>query len=83
MKQNSKCRLYSDCEEKINHIISECNKLAQKKYKVDMTGLGRESTRNCAINLNLTILSNDICPNQNPFLRQKKLSGILKYKQIP
>ena len=29
MQQNSRCRLYGD----INHIISECSKLAQKEYK--------------------------------------------------
>ena len=30
--QNSKCRLCSDREETINHIISECCKLAEKEY---------------------------------------------------
>ena len=32
-QQNSKCRLYGDRDETINHIISECSKLAQKEYK--------------------------------------------------
>ena len=32
-QQNSKCRQCSDRDETINHIISECNKLAQKEYK--------------------------------------------------
>ena len=32
-QQNSKCRLCSDSDETINHIISECSKLAQKEYK--------------------------------------------------
>ena len=32
-QQNSKCRLCSDRDETINHIISECCKLAQKDYK--------------------------------------------------
>ena len=27
MQQNSRCRLYGDRAETINHIISECNKL--------------------------------------------------------
>ena len=31
-QQNSKCRLYGDRDETINHIISECSKLAQKEY---------------------------------------------------
>ena len=33
-QQNSKCRLCGDRDETINHKISECNKLAQKEYKV-------------------------------------------------
>ena len=32
-QQNSKCRLYGDSDETINHIISECCKLALKEYK--------------------------------------------------
>ena len=31
--QNSKCRLCGDRDETINHIISECSKLAQREYK--------------------------------------------------
>ena len=37
-QQNSKCTLYGDRDKTINHIISECSKLAQKEYK---TGLGK------------------------------------------
>ena len=32
-QQNSKCRLCGDGDETINHIISECSKLAQREYK--------------------------------------------------
>ena len=32
-QQNSKCRLCVERDETINHIISECCKLAQKVYK--------------------------------------------------
>ena len=32
-QQNSKCRLCGNRDETINHIISECSKLAQKEYK--------------------------------------------------
>ena len=33
MQQNSRCRLCGERVETINHIISECLKLAQKEYK--------------------------------------------------
>ena len=32
-QQNSKCRLFSDRDKAINHIISECSKLVQNGYK--------------------------------------------------
>ena len=39
-QQNRKFRLYGDRNETINHIISECSKLAQKEYKTrhDLVG---------------------------------------------
>ena len=40
-QQNSKCRLCGDRDETINHIISECSKLAQKEYKVIHDWVGR------------------------------------------
>ena len=39
-QQNSKCRLCGDRDETINHIISECSKLAQKEYKTRNDGVG-------------------------------------------
>ena len=39
-QQNSKCRLYGDRDENINHIISECSKLAQKEYKTGHDWVG-------------------------------------------
>ena len=41
MQQNSKCRLCGDSNETINHIISECCKLAQKEYKVRHDWVGK------------------------------------------
>ena len=32
-QENSKCRIYGKAEESVNHVLSECNKLAQKEYK--------------------------------------------------
>ena len=40
-QQNSKYRLCSDRNETINHIISECSKLAQKAYKTSHDWMGQ------------------------------------------
>ena len=40
-QQNSKCRLCGDRDETINHIISECSKLAQKEYKTRHNRVGK------------------------------------------
>ena len=40
-QQNRKCRLCSDRDEAINHIISECSKLAQKEYKARHDWVGK------------------------------------------
>ena len=39
-QQNSKCRLCGDRDETINHIISECSKLAQE-YKTRHNWVGK------------------------------------------
>ena len=40
-QQNSKCRLCMDRDESINHITSECSKLAQKEYKTRHNWVGK------------------------------------------
>ena len=40
-QQNSKCRLCGDRDETINHIISECSKLAQRRYKTRHDWVGK------------------------------------------
>ena len=32
-QKNSKCRINGKAEESVNHVLSECNKLARKEYK--------------------------------------------------
>ena len=32
-QENSKCRMCGKAEEIVNHVLSECSKLAQKEYK--------------------------------------------------
>ena len=40
-QQDSKCRLCGDRDETINHIISECSKLAQREYKARHDWVGK------------------------------------------
>ena len=40
-QQNSKCRLCGDRGETINHIISECSKLAQREFKARHDWMGK------------------------------------------
>ena len=40
-QQNSKCRLCDDRDETINHIISQCSKLAQREYKARHDWVGK------------------------------------------
>ena len=40
-QQNSRCSLCGDRDETINHIISECSKLAQKEYKTTHDWVGK------------------------------------------
>ena len=40
-QQNCKCRLCGDRDETINHIISECSKLAQREYKMRHDWVGK------------------------------------------
>ena len=40
-QQNSRCRLCGERDETINHVISECSKLAQKEYKTRHDWVGK------------------------------------------
>ena len=40
-QQNSKCRLCGDRDETINHVISECSKLALKEYNTKLDWMGK------------------------------------------
>ena len=41
MQQNSRCRSCGDRDETINHMKSECGKLAQKEYKIRHDWVGK------------------------------------------
>ena len=64
-QQNSKCRLCGERVETLNHIISECSKLAQKEYKTRYDWVGKVICGICAGNFNLTIRTNGICTTQH------------------
>ena len=49
-----KCLLCGDWDETVNHIISECSKLAKKSTWLETTGWERRPTGNCARNWNLS-----------------------------
>ena len=40
-QQNSKCRMCGERDETVNHIISECSKLAQREYKTRPDWVGK------------------------------------------
>ena len=40
-QQNSKCKLFGDRDETVNHIISECSRLVQKEYKTRHVWVGK------------------------------------------
>ena len=63
-QQNSKCRLYGDRDESINHI-SECRKLAQKEYKTRHDWVGKMIHSEMCKKLNLTIRTNGIYTTQH------------------
>ena len=64
-QQCSKCRLCGDRDETINHVVSICSKLAQKEYKERHDWVGKVIHWEMCKNLNLTILTNDICTTQH------------------
>ena len=58
ISKNSKCSLCRDRNERVNHIISICNKQVKIEWE-------RWINRNCAWDWNEITLLNGICKNQN------------------
>ena len=42
-QENSKCRMCGKAELSVNHVLSECSKLAKRSVKDDMVSLERRS----------------------------------------
>ena len=66
-QQNSKYRLCSNRFETINHIISECNKLAQKEYNIRHDWVGKGIHWEMCKKFKLTIRTNGICTSHQLF----------------
>ena len=64
-QQNSKCRLCCDRDETINHMISECSKLAQKEYKARQDWVGKVIHWELCEKFKFTILRSGICTTQH------------------
>ena len=62
-QQNSKCRLCGDRDEMINHMISECSKLAQYKARHDW--VGKVIHWEMSKNFNFTMPTNGIRTTQH------------------
>ena len=51
-QQESKCRMCGKADETVNHLLSECSKMAQREYKRRHVGLEREYIGKFAIDFN-------------------------------
>ena len=67
-QQNSRCRLCSDRDDTVNHIISECNKLAQKEYKTRHNWLGEVIRRELCKKLKFDLTNKWYMHNPESFL---------------
>ena len=75
-QQNSKCTLCSDRDETINHIISECSKLAQKEYETGHDWVGKMIHREMCNKFKFNHTKNGICTTQH---RSEKITRINSY----
>ena len=77
-QRNSKCRLCGNRDETINHIISECSKLAQKEYKARHAWVGKVIHWEMYKKFKYHHANKSYMPNPAPVLE----NGTLTYKQI-
>ena len=83
-QQNSKCMLCGDRDKTINHIISECSKLARKEYKTRNDWVGKIIYWELCKKLKfdhyeqLVYAQSSICPGET----SANSSEILRYKRI-
>ena len=70
-QQNSRCRLCGDRDEMINHIISECSKLAQKEPKIRHDWVGKVINWELRKKLKFYLTTNGIYKNPACVLRNE------------
>ena len=78
-QQNSRCRLWGDRDETINHILNKCSKLAQKEYKTWHDCVGKMIHRDLCRKFEFDHKTNGICTTQHLSKRMRctKSYGIL------
>ena len=82
-QQNSKCRLCGDRDETINHIMSECSKLAPKEYKTRHDWVGKIIQWELCKKFKFDHTNKWYMHNPDLFWRMRcTKSGILRYEQI-
>ena len=80
-QENSKCRLYDDRDETINHIINECCKLAQKEYKTRHDWVGNVIHGEICKKFKFDHTNKWYMHNQAP-VQENDLHGLLWYFDI-
>ena len=82
IQENHKCMLCEGIDETVNHVISNCSKLAQKEYKTRYDWVGNVIHWELCQRLKFDHTTK--CTNQNLSLKMRriKFSGILRYERI-
>ena len=79
-QQNSKCRVCGDRDETINHIISECRKLAKKEYKTRHDWVGKVINRELCKKLKFDYMNKWYKPNPESVLKNERHKHLLDFE---
>ena len=70
-QQNSRCRFCGDCDDKINHIISECSKLTQREYNTKPDWVGKMIHWELCKKIKFDLTNKWFIPNPESFLENE------------
>ena len=73
-------RLCGDKDERVNDIVSEFSKLVQKEYKSRHDWVGKVILLELCKKLDLTILQNALCANQNFSFKNEMLKVLWDFE---